>query len=203
MKKTYVILLVMIFLFWCDKKIISNEKIETENISNGIIISKTETKNNQKKTQKEKKEDTIYTNKKEWFSIKIPSWRDIQENKYIWRVLLSAPLKKGDKIHENLIINTDSQSGQNTIEEYYNQQKKWIENHIKNYKEILKEDFKIAKLDWIKIIYQWTLWNYNLQRQQIIFLKNWKFFLITYTATQETFQEYIWQIDDIIKSLKF
>jgi hypothetical protein len=199
-KKNYlifIIFLLTIFLIWCNKNItIINNDTKIEKKSDWNILSKT-------KMNIDPKEDGIYQNKKEWFSLKLLSWRKIQENIYWSLLLISSPQLIWDNVNEKLWISTDSQSDKKTVEEYYTQQKQGIEKHINNYKEISKEHLKIAKTDWIKIIYQWNLWNNNLQRQQIIFYKNWKFFLITYTATQDTFNEYINQINTIIESLKF
>jgi len=199
-KKKYLIFIMFllpIFLIWCNKNItIINNDTKIEKKSDWNILSKTT-------INIEPKEDEIYQNKKEWFSLKLLSWRKIQENIYWSLLLISSPQISGDNLNEKLWISTDSKSDKKTVEEYYTQQKQWIEKHINNYKEISKEQVKIANIDWIRIIYEWNLANNSLKRQQIIFYKNWKFFLITYTATQDTFNEYINQINTIIESLKF
>jgi hypothetical protein len=217
-KKNYLILVVLIsilFLYWCNQKITTNTDKQLENNKNLKNIATGINKKIEDKSDSDIKsgkkinidvkieEDKLYENKKEWFSLELSTWRKIQEDINWLLVLISSPQKKWDKTKENLSINTDSQSGKQTIEEYYTQQKKGIQNHIKDFKEISKEEYKIVKENWIKVIYKWILGVNKLQWQQIIFYKNWKIFLITYTATQSTFNEYIDQVNDIIKSLKF
>lgn len=179
----------MIFLYWCN-----NIKIKNNPEWNIISVPKTGIQS---------QEERLYQNKKEWFSLKIVTWRKIQEDTNWLLVFITSPQKQWDTIKENLWINVDQKSDKKTAEEYYLQQKQGIENHIKDYKEISKEEYKIWEEKWLKIIYKWILWNNKLQRQQIILYKNWKIFLITYTATQETFNEYIDQINNIINSIKF
>ncbi len=191
-----------LFLYGCKQTTTIETPVKTLNDTqienNPELVTKSAIK-----TYIQPKEGWLYQNKKEWFSLKIPAWRKIQENKYWSLVSVSHIQNSWDKTKENLSINTDSQSDKKTVDEYYSQQKQWIQNHIKNYKEISQTEYKIAKEKWIKIIYQWSLEDKMLQRQQIIFHKSWKFFLITYTSTQDTFDEYIVQINDIIQSIKF
>lgn len=224
MKTKYMLtisLLSIMFLFWCkrDSTIDNNTSIpndaqlgdtttgntsETKDKIGGKNISTTATTTTKKTTTNlTPKESGLYQNKKEWFSLSVNTWRTIKENAYWSLIVISSPQKQLDKTNENLSINTDSQSTKKTVEEYYAEQTKWIQNHIKDYIEISKVGYKIAKENWIKTIYQWILEDKKLQRQQIIFYKNWKFFLITYTATQDTFKEYIDTINNIISSIKF
>jgi len=211
-KSLILILTLIIFLYWCDKtKIIQNNiqeqnqnKIENNPYLNLIENTDTEKDRNIKiDTKKVVEEDEIYKNKKEWFSFKLPKLREIQERKDWSFVFISSPKKSWDTIKENISINIDYKSDKKTVEEYYNQQKEWIQNHIKNYEEILKEKSKIDKYDWLRLIYKWQLWKDTLQRLQIIFYKEWKFFLITYTSTQDTFDKYINETNNLIKSFKF
>ncbi len=203
---TTILFILTLFLYWCNHDATNDIKQESQDKT-----SYTSPDQSDKKIEwdtintllDQNIKENIYTNKKEWFDILIPQWRTVQENKNTWRTLLSSPIEKWDILNENIIITTDNQTNHKTAQEYYLDQKKWIENHIKNYNEILKEDNDIQWYDSIKIIYQWSLWNHNLQRQQIIFFKDSKFFLITYTATQDTFDKYINQADQIINSFKF
>ena len=210
MNKKYLItitLILIIFLYWCNKNItIDNWNIISWIISwiNSQIENKSDLQNTSgEETNIQAQKYGLYQNKKEWFNLKVNTGRKIQENINWSLVFISSPKKLWDKINENLSINITSGNNNQTVEEYYSGQKQWMQNYIKNYKEIWKEQYKIAEEIWIKTIYQWTLNNNKLQRQQIIFQKNWKFFRITYTATQDTFDEYIKQINAIIKSLEF
>lgn len=211
MKKTNltiaILFILSLFLYWCSQDSTNDIKQKSQD-----KISYTLPDQSNKKVEseaintlwnQEKWIENTYTNKKEWFNILIPQWWTVQENKNTWRTLLSSPIEKWDILNENIIITTDDQTNHKTAQEYYLDQKIWIENHIKNYNQIFKEELKIQWYDSIKIIYQWSLWNHNLQRQQIIFFKDSKFFLITYTATQDTFDKYIDQADEIINSFKF
>ncbi|MFZ2150739.1 MAG: DcrB-related protein [Candidatus Absconditicoccaceae bacterium] len=214
-KKSYliaVVLVSMVFLYGCNKNLTTNTQ-ETKNNSNGNSIILDDNKKIEKKaenksdlniiTDKTIKEDKLYQNKKEGFSLQIATGREVKENRNGLLVSIYAPQKQGDKIKENLSVNIDLQSGNQTIEEYYLQQKNGIQDHIKDFREISKEEYKLEKDKGIKVIYQGTLGINKLQWQQIIFNKNGKFFLITYTATQSTFDEHIDEINNIIKSFKF
>jgi len=206
MNKKYlitIILTLIIFLYWCNENII----IDNWNIISWInskIENKSDLQNISERDANIKSQNyELYQNKKEWFSLKIDTGRTIKENINWSLVIIYSPKKSWDKINENLSINIDAENNNQTIEEYYSGQKLWIQNYIKDYKEISKEEYKISKEIWIKTIYQWILNNNKLQRQQIIFQKNWKSFIITYTAIQDTFNDYINQINNIIKSLEF
>lgn len=215
-KKNYLLTIVSIsilLLYWCNQNTVNNtHKTENKSDLNTTIPADINkpienlsglNKTSDIDTDTKIEEDKLYQNKKEWFSIQILTWREVREN-INWLLVSICPHRKSwNVIKANLSINTDSQSGNQTVEEYYSQQKEWIQNRIKDFKEISKEEYKIVKEKWIKVIYQWTLWVNKLQWQQIIFYKNWKIFLITYTATQNTFNQHLDNINEIIKSFEF
>lgn len=210
-KKNYLLTIVLVsilLLYWCNQNTVNNtHKTENKFDLNTTIPDINKPIENlsglNTKSDTKIKEDKLYQNKKEWFSIQILTWREVRENINWLLVSICPPRKLWNVIKENLSINTDTQSGNQTIEEYYTQQKEWIQNRIKDFKEISKEEYKIGKEKWIKVIYQWTLWVNKLQWQQIIFYKNWKIFLITYTATQNTFNQHLDNINEILKSFEF
>lgn len=211
-KLTYLILIssLTLSLFGCTSKTLEIQetistnpdiKLQENNNKDNNVENKTVINNEIIKT-----EDT-YQNKLFWFKLKLPDWRTFEENnkieKKMWMLVNFFPQQNNLEINENLSISIDQLQTDEEVQEYYQQQQNLTKDYINNFQEISSEKLKINKISWIKSVFKWELWWNLLQRQQILLKKNWIFFLITYTSTQELFNQNIDQIDQIIESFQF
>jgi hypothetical protein len=143
-----------------------------------------------------------YSNKEGWFTLQVPNQRTFQENVFNSLVMLYAPQPKGDTVKENLGIITEKVEGSVNLSGYYELTKGNLETIIPDFTLISKEDIKIDGINAIKIIYKGTQQEKKLQREQVIFLKNNTAYVCTYTATQDTFDSLVKDVEAIINSFK-
>ena len=139
-----------------------------------------------------------YQNKKYDFNIKIPNTRTFQENIDWFDIEIKTP--KNDSINENLWIVVQELQTEETLESYTEKTIKWLKELYKNYNEITKEDIEIDFNKWTVLTYEISEDWYKIKAQQIVFLKNNKSYIFQYTATKDTFDKYINEINNIVNS---
>jgi len=181
-----------LFLLWCTK---------TPSIS--WTDSSPNTLENVK--QKENKKETatqIYNNTADKFSLEFPATRTFEENVYWSSVMFFSPLSKNDKLRENVWIMKKTLDGEYTLDEYYTRMKPGLQTLIPHFVEISKETITINNIQAQKLIYKWIQGEVKLQRAQIYLIKNKIAYTITYTATEDTFHEFIQKIDEMVATFE-
>lgn len=186
----FYLLMSFIFISWCS--FTTNTK---ENETNDI--------NNSSKEAIEKAQNTIeenfveYENKKHNFKIEIPSTRSFQEDNLWFDIKLNTP--KNNDINENLWIKVQELKIKHDEESYI---KTTINELKKLYADLIEEEIKDTYTNnWKSIIYEFSDKWLNLKAQQTVFIINNKAYVFTYTATKDTFDNYINEINNIINSL--
>lgn len=141
-----------------------------------------------------------YENSSEWFSLQYPSTRTLQENVYGSTVMFSSPLGEWDTISENISVIKRTLDKTYTPEEYYETNKSSIAGVMTDFAELTNETIQIQDTDVQKVIYKGTQWESKLQLQQVYIIKNNAVYIITYTATQKTFDDFVQTADNMIMS---
>jgi len=195
-KKTLKFLLIStcIITAWCsffkDNK---PTTIKTEPINIPIEIKTPETKTEAQRTYN-------YLNKEKWFSLQVPSDWTFQETVFNSIVVLFAPQLSWDTIKENLWITSLEISWAIDLNTYYKQKKSFLENIINDFELISKEEVNIKNIKWITISYKGTDEWQKLRRQQTFFFISKTVYIFTYTTTQETYQDFLQDVNSIINS---
>jgi len=178
-------LLSFIFLTWCQSPqkwtnvLQENSLLEIQQVKSGL---------------------QTYQSKVGWFSVQYPSKWTFQENAYGSIVMFFAPTSEWDKIKENLSVIKEDTKKIITSEQYYQSSKELLVKSLTDFSEISNQNIKIDWIDAKKIIYKRTLWDTKLQVEQVLLIKDKAAYIFTYTATPETFDDYIKNIDQIINS---
>lgn len=137
-----------------------------------------------------------YENKNFRFKLNIPdNWR-FKDNENWFDLILFSP--ENDKINENLWIKIQTLQTKQDAESYL---KKTI-NELKNlYTNLAQKEIRNTDSNnWKSIIYEFFDEWLNLKAQQTVFILNNKAYTFTYTATKDTFNEYIDTVNQIINS---
>jgi hypothetical protein len=74
---------------------------------------------------------------------------------------------------------------------------------MKDFSITTEEDMKIWGENGKKIIYQVKEWDYTIKFEQIFFQKNQELYILTYTALNNTFNDYLPTVDGMIASFWF
>jgi len=143
-----------------------------------------------------------YENKTNNFSVKYPGTREFQEDVYGSDVMFFTPLKENDKLRENIGIMKKDLDKSYSLDEYYALTKPELENMIPDFVEVSKENITVNGIDAQKLIYQGTQWEFTLKWEQIYLIKDNAVYITTYTATQETFWEFIEEVDAMVSTLE-
>lgn len=193
------LLLSCILISWCSISI--NKKIKQQadnNIGNDMI-------NKEKDKIITDENQNIYTNqfveyenKKFNFKLNIPSKRTFQENSQWFDLKLNTP--KNDNINENLWVKVQTLKKPETLEDFSQTTIEWLKNLYEDYNEIEKENIRINWIDGIQLIYEISENWYKIKSQQTTLIKDNKSYIFQYTATKESFEMYINDINNIIKS---
>lgn len=139
-----------------------------------------------------------YDNKKYGYRLKIPINRTFQEDNQWFDLILNSP--KNDDINENLWIVVQELQIEESLESFTEKTIEWLKELYEDYNEIKKENIEINSNKWITLIYEITENWYKLKAQQTTFLINNKSYVFQYTATKDTFNNYINEITEIINS---
>ncbi|MFA7298767.1 MAG: PsbP-related protein [Candidatus Absconditabacterales bacterium] len=191
MKKILSLLLVggFIFLFGCAKNG-TTDPTTIETTTTDTVINEQVTDERQ-----------TYESKKDAFSIQFPGTRTFQENVYGSSVMFSSPTNEEDKIRENVGIMKKPMSKEYTLEEYYALTKSELEAQA-DYAEVENTTITINGVEAKKIIFKSSMNNTKLQFEQVFLIKNKIAYIITYTATEDTFDQYIKKVNEMIITLE-
>lgn len=189
MKKFFSLLLVsgIIFLAWCVK----NPATPTGNTSTTTWQIGSEIT----------PELQSYENKKDGFSIQFPGTRSFQEDVYGSSVMFASPTNESDKIKENIGIMKKTLSKAYTLDEYYALNKEALSGQA-GYTEVENTTITVNGLDAKKVIFKSAMNDTKLQFEQIFIIKDGFVYIITYTATEATFGEYVQDLNDMIASFE-
>jgi hypothetical protein len=203
-----------IFLTWCNtniKNTDSNLKINQKNTQTWDINIETEKNNGNKNTEQNttdietnKNNTRIYENKTNNFSFEFNDWREFQEDKYGFTVIVFTPTD--DEIKENVGVTIQQLQKFISIQEYYEETVNKLTETLNNFKEISNYEVTNKNIDWLKwktIIYQ-----YQEPESKIIIKSQQTFFIwtentvyiINYTATTDTFNNFTDWVNKIIDS---
>ena len=178
----------LLFLGWCTKTPPTTTTTTTPATGEVVIEQKAD-------------ERQTYQSKKDWFSIQFPGTRSFQEDIYGASVLFSSPTDENDKIRENLAIAKKPMNKAYTLEEYYTLTKGDLEKQS-GYTEIENTTIKINDLDAKKVIFTSSINSTKLQFEELLLIKDNFVYIITYTATEATFDQYIQKVDEMIATLE-
>lgn len=123
-----------------------------------------------------------------------------QENVFNSLVMFYAPQNDGNKAKENLGILSEELTGDIDLSGYYELTRGNVESVIADYKFISTENIKIQDMDAIKLTYQGTQNQMDLEREQVMLIKGETAYVFTYTATQDSFAKHLEDADSIIDS---
>lgn len=230
MRKQKIISIVILWIFlitltWCTKKIwntttdeiihdwkdsttINTTMSEEETWNESVEVEET----NSEKTPQENEENEVeeentnvtekwtyeYESKLDKFSIQVPNDWSFEENKYGFSVIVYTP--DDWDVRENLWVLIQTPQINTNLEEYYQESIKKIDEISEWFKEIKTSDIEINWLKGKNTIYETIQNNTNIKSQQTVFIKDNIVYVLQYTATKETFDKYINDVNNIIKS---
>jgi hypothetical protein len=171
-----------------------NESIEE--INNEITSQENEA--NEENTNITEKWTYEYESKLDKFSIQVPNDWSFEENKYGFSVIAYTP--DDWEVRENLWVLIQTPQINTNLEEYYQESIKKIDEISEWFKEIKTSDIEINWLKGKNTIYETIQNNTNIKSQQTVFIKDNIVYVLQYTATKETFDKYINDVNNIIKS---
>jgi len=89
-----------------------------------------------------------------------------------------------------------------TLDEYYAMTKPELINLIHDFTEVSNENIIVNDIDAKKIIYKGVQSDTKLQREQVYLIKDTTVYIITYTASEATFNEFAQKVDEMIATLE-
>jgi len=151
-------------------------------------------------------ERQTYKSKSDGFIIQFPTTRTFQENVYGASVVFSSPVSETDTIKENVSIVKKTLDKPYSLAEYYAITKPGLIKLIPGFTEISNQTIKVNDLDAQKLIYTWTniwtQWVTQLKREQVYLIKNQAVYILSYTATKATFDDYAQKVDEMVSTLE-
>lgn len=174
---------------------------DTETIENIIITGDVQEEtlitNNHTDTPDNNNTESIeYENKLFQFKLEIPSNWKFKENSNWFDLILNTP--KNDEINENLWIKIQQPKVEQNLESYIGKTIEELQSIYTDFATI--ETKKTTFNNWISIVYEFSDNWLDLKAQQTVFLINNNSYVFTYTATKETFDQYIETVNKIINS---
>ncbi len=147
---------------------------------------------------------STYQNKPYGFSLQFPSDRTFEENVYGSTVMLFTPQATGDKLRENVGIIVQELPQSYTLDEYATLTISELEQMIPEFKIVSTGSVILAdNYPAYTIMYQGKQGQFDLQRQQVFGIIDKQVYIITYTATTDTFSSFMDEVHTIISSLSF
>ncbi len=191
----------LLFLFGCAKNSPISETTPVTPTSGTVTDTTTTAITN---TWTETNADTrqTYESKTDKFTVQFPSTRTFQEDVFGSSVMFFTPVVSWDALRENVGIMKKDIDKAYTLDEYYALTKPELANLVPGFTEISKETIKVNDRDAQKLIYKWTQDGRNLEWEQIYLIKDKTVYIITYTATEATFSQYIQKIDEMAATLE-
>ena len=139
-----------------------------------------------------------YTNKTDGYSIQFPGDRTFQEHVYGSSVMFFSPLSSWDTIKENVGITKKTLDKTYTLDDYYTITKPELIKLIPGFIEISNQSIKVNDIDAKKLVYTGTQWATTLEWEQVYVIKNTVVYILTYTATEATFNQYTQKVDEMV-----
>ena len=115
--------------------------------------------------------------------------------------MFASPTDENDKIKENIGIMKKTLSKTYTLDEYYALNKETLSAQT-GYAEVENTMITVNDLEAKKVIFKSAMNDTKLQFEQIFVIKGGFVYIITYTATEATFDDYIQDLNDMIASLE-
>ncbi|AHB41448.1 hypothetical protein P148_SR1C00001G0657 [candidate division SR1 bacterium RAAC1_SR1_1] len=153
-------------------------------------------------TEKSQKETILsYENKQYRLKLDFPSTRNFKENVYGATVMFFAPEKK-DKTTENLGITVKLIDSGANLETLYTDNKNMLKEIAEDFTIENEKSIKIDNYPAKQIQYSFSQGEYKIKQEQIIVIKDEILYMIGYTATQDTFDDYKKEVNAIIESIR-
>lgn len=173
----------------------SKEKETTKNTES------TDTNNETKEHNIKEKKTYDYESKLYRFTVKVPFTWTFVEEKYWFTVLFYTP--DDDEISENLWISIQTPQTAANLEEYYKDSMQKISEISEWFKKIGAKKIEVNGLKWISAVYETKQNGTNVKSQQTVIIddKN-HVYVLQYTATKDTYDKYINDVNNIIRSFK-
>lgn len=141
------------------------------------------------------------------FTVDVPStWKQqqgmVQEGIEFVVIALSPAEDAKDAFFENVNILVEKLDKEYTLDEYYNANLQGLTQNIVNFNLVEQKNVDINAVPAMRIEYTWGD-SSKVTTYQFIFVKGDKGFVVTFTATPDTFAKYQPVFDKIANSLKF
>ena len=183
---------------WKDNTFVESTNWEEETWSESNETTNNETNAKEDITQINNEWRYEYESKLYNFTISIPNQWNFVENEHWFAVIVYTP--EDWDLRENLWITIQTPQIDTDLEEYYKESMQKIDGISEWFKEIKTTDIEINGIKGKSTIYETVENNTNIQSQQTVLIKNNIVYILQYTATKETFDKYINEINNIIKS---
>lgn len=141
-----------------------------------------------------------YENKQYRLKLDFPSTWNFKENVYWATVMFFAP-EKADKTTENLGITIKLIDSWANLETLYTDNKNMLKEISEDFTIENEKDIKIDNYPAKQVQYSFSQWEYKIKQEQTIVIKWEILYMIGYTATQDTFDDYKKEVDTIIDSI--
>ena len=144
-----------------------------------------------------------YENTTDGFSLQYPSTWTFQENAYGVPVIFFSPLTSPeDTLKENVGIGVTTETKTYTIDEFRKVRKASFDKQFSEFVEVSNENITINGMDAKKVIYTCMQGDMKLQFEEVYMVKDNTWYIITYTATKATFDEFVKNVDEIIATFE-
>lgn len=192
MKKlfSFVSIMGVLFIFWCTNTWTISS---TTSSTTGDTIAENNAVN--------VPERQTYSSKTDGFSLQFPGAWSFQENVFDSSVMFFSPTSESDKIKENVGITKKSLTKEYTLDEYFTLTNDELKKQP-NYVEVENSSIKVSDTDAKKTIYKFSSNDTKIQSEQVLLVKNKIVYIITYTATEATFNEYAQNFDEMVATLE-
>lgn len=137
-----------------------------------------------------------------WFSIQYPVGRNYQENVYGSHVMFFSPQLSWDNFRENVGIVSERLPDEMSIDDYYMTIQQQLSSFIQNYQEISNEDVSLGTLPAKKVVYVGAQGDYKLKRMQTILIKDKQVYILSYTASEGTFDDFSQEAEAMMASFQ-
>jgi hypothetical protein len=118
-------------------------------------------------------------------------------------VIFFSPLTSaGDALKENLGIGVTTETKEYTLDEFRQVRKASFDQQFSGFVEINNENIKINDMDAKKVIYTCMQGDMKLQFEEVYVVKGKTRYIITYTATETTFNEFAQKVDEMVTTFE-
>lgn len=146
--------------------------------------------------------DTTITYTNNFFSVQYPKDWHMEEGSYTILVRFLTEQKEDDTYREEIIIDSYS-IGDTSFNTATTDAVKILKDTITDFKEINSKNIKINGEKAFKITFKWKHGIRHKQFQQVYLLKDKKMYVITYTALENSFEEFAEEMYKLTESFEF